>query len=189
MCGRYYYSPSDLRRELPGLAFQSEDDTPRDMSPGCVATVIVGEENRLVLEEMLWGFDNSKGGLIINARSETVDEKPIFKPLSGGQRCAIPASRYYEWRRSDRQKYDVDLKDGKLFFMAGLYRIGRQGREFVILTQAPVPAIAPVHNRMPLILDSSAALRRWLGGERPVFDANSSLNVRTEGPEQLRMTF
>ena len=193
MCGRYFYSPSDLRRELPGLLLQAErevlsGDGARDICPGSDAPVIVGDNGGYALEDMRWGFEVA-GGMVINARSETIGEKPMFKPLSAGQRCAIPASGYYEWRRRDRQKYTVTLREKPLFFMAGLYRIGVKGREFVILTQPPVSAITPIHNRMPLLLDSREALRSWLGGAMPQFGASEALSIATEGPEQLQMAF
>ena len=73
--------------------------------------------------------------------------------------------------------------------MAGLYRIGGHGREFVILTQPPVSVIAPIHNRMPLLMDSRDALRCWLSGEMPLFQASEALEVAPDGPEQLRMFF
>ena len=73
--------------------------------------------------------------------------------------------------------------------MAGLYRSGRAGREFVILTQEPVQAIAPIHNRMPLLLDSRASLDQWLSGAMPLFRASEALDVEADGPEQLQMSF
>ena len=194
MCGRYFYSPSDMRRELPGIILKTgaeawtETEEPRDIYPGSVAPVLIDEKSALALAQMRWGFQNS-GNLVINARSETIDQKPMFKALSVNQRCAVPASKYYEWRRTDRQKYSIALKDRGLFFMAGLFRHGAQGREFVILTQSPVPAVSRIHDRMPLLLDSRDALRRWLGGATPLFKANDALNVSADGPEQLQMSF
>ena len=196
MCGRYFYSPSDMRRELPGLylppgtdAWSESDDDPRDVCPGCMAPVLVEEDSGLAISRMRWGFESVGGGLVINARTETIEQKPMFKPLAVDQRCAVPASRYYEWRRADRQKYAVTMKKRGLFFMAGLYRIGGHGREFVILTQPPVSVIAPIHNRMPLLMDSRDALRCWLSGEMPLFQASEALEVAPDGPEQLRMFF
>ena len=113
----------------------------------------------------------------------------MFRGLVRDQRCAMPATRYFEWRRSDRQKFAIDLLGADLFWLAGLWRVGGAGQEFVVLTQPPVAAIEPVHNRMPLLLTDADALGRWLAGETRLYNDSAALRVAAEGPEQLMMRF
>ena len=135
-----------------------------------------GGEPEGAARPMRWGFEKPQGGLVINARVETIGERPMFRALAQKQRCAMPASGYYEWRRSDRQKYTVALASAGRFYLAGLWRVGVEGPEFVVLTQPPVEAIVPVHNRMR-------------AGETPLYADSAALRVAAAGPEQLSMLF
>ena len=195
MCGRYFMDLSALSQDTlamyalpealvstPGLSGNCE------MMPSCEATALISQGGEIVLKNMRWGFEG-EGGLIINARIETIDIKPTFKPLAQKQRCALPAARYFEWRKGDRQKYAISLRDAKVFFLGGLYRWGKRGLEFVVLTQPPVEKIKAIHNRMPLILDTREALQDWLDGKTPLYNDDGNVDMRAEGPEQLRMSF
>ena len=186
MCGRYFIADE----AISGFDIELLNRTAggAEIRPGMEAPVVVAPEGN-TLAPMRWGFERDNGGLVINARVETIGEKPMFRGLARDQRCAMPATRYFEWRRSDRQKFAIDLLGADLFWLAGLWRVGGAGQEFVVLTQPPVAAIEPVHNRMPLILPSRNALARWFGGDVPLFSESRAIRLAAEGPEQLRMAF
>ncbi|MBR1821812.1 MAG: SOS response-associated peptidase family protein [Clostridia bacterium] len=189
MCGRYYIDEAALR------GYESADwaslglEGGMDVCPGMDAPVLIMAASETAFCQMRWGFDRPEGGLVINARVETMTERTMFRSLSERRRCAIPASRYYEWRRADHQKFEVAFNGADRFWLAGLYRMGRERQEFVVLTQPPVPAIQVIHNRMPLILPTTEAVERWLRGETPLFENNGAVRVAAEGPEQLQMRF
>ena len=188
MCGRYYMDPDDVREYAADANFdEAAKRRGTDIAPGMDAPAIVDADSEPRARIMRWGFERESGGLVINARVETMGERGMFKGLARRQRCALPASKYYEWRRGDRQKFDISLP-GR-FFIAGLWRIGGDGPEFVVLTQPPVPAIEPVHNRMPLLLPTVDAMRRWLAGETPLYSDSAALRVHADGPEQMAMRF
>jgi len=125
---------------------------------------------------MAWGFEvpwDSKP--LINARSETLRDKVTFRDKLE-HRCIIPASAYYEWRDTGSQTPTKKLKnkisvDGlETFSMAGLVDNNR----FTIITCEPTPAIAHIHNRMPVIL-SAAAETAWVNGELGFNDVSKFL--------------
>lgn len=90
---------------------------------------------------------------LINARAETLAQKPTFRPLLGN-RCIVPASAYFEWRRDGarRLKNRIAPADRGVMAFAGLHDGGR----FVIITSAPAADIAHIHDRMPVVLASGA---------------------------------
>ncbi len=108
-----------------------------------------------------WGFRvNWDNKPMINARSETLRGKPTFKPHLEN-RCIVPASGYFEWRKESNKKYKNRIfpSDQAIFSMAGLV----DGNTFTIITCQPAPEIAHIHNRMPVIL-TPVAEREWLNG-------------------------
>jgi putative SOS response-associated peptidase YedK len=120
--------------------------------------------------EPVFGFtpNNSSSGastLLINARSETMSEKPAFRDTVKHRRCLVPADGFYEWEVSGcaRLPHYFQLRDQRAFFFAGLWQPDTDGAPygFVIVTTAPNALVARIHHRMPLILTASAA-RTWL---------------------------
>jgi len=106
-----------------------------------------------------WAKDASMGARLINARSETVTEKPAFREAFKRRRCLIPADGFYEWQRigSKKQPFFFQLKDGQPFGFAGLWDrwTGEDGNAIescTILTTAANEVLAPVHDRMPVIV-------------------------------------
>jgi putative SOS response-associated peptidase YedK len=115
-----------------------------------------------------WAKDPSIGNKLINARSETVQRKPAFRVSFAQRRCLIPATGFYEWKRSGRMKRPLHfgMKDGSLFALAGLWHAwtspaGTRVESCMILTTTPNSLLEDVHDRMPVMLprDSYA---RWL---------------------------
>lgn len=143
---------------------------------------------------MRWGFSAKGGKLIINARIENVKDRITFKGLVDHQRCALPASGYYEWRDGDNLRHLIQREDGQDFYLAGLYRSDEHGRlHFVVLTRAAYGPHAKIHPRMPCILNSREEARRWISGAMPIesFQTNdfAALSIEVQGPDQLMMDF
>ena len=106
-----------------------------------------------------WAKDPSIGNKLINARSETVEEKPSFREAFRQRRCIIPADGFYEWKREDgrKQPFFFKLKDERPFGFAGLWdRWEGEGEQIInsctILTTEANGVLRPVHDRMPVIL-------------------------------------
>lgn len=177
MCGRFtlHHSQGEIaaRFEIQGSLFP--DLAPRfNVAPTQAIPVITAHGPRLerLLEPMLWGLvpfwakDTGIGSKLINARSETAHEKPSFKHSLKRRRCLIPADGFYEWERSTKTPRHFRLMGGRLFAFAGLFDEwqspdGSPLRTCTVLTTSPNPLVAPIHDRMPVILheeDESA----WL---------------------------
>jgi len=106
-----------------------------------------------------WAKDPSIGARMINARAETVAEKPSFRAPFRRRRCLVPADGFYEWRKVDgrKQPYYIRMQDGGPFAIAGLWEHwqGPDGSELqtcTLLTTEPNELLAPIHNRMPVII-------------------------------------
>ena len=117
-----------------------------------------------------WAKDESIGNRMINARAETLAEKPSFKRLLHNKRCLIVADGFYEWKSEPGAKTKTPmyftLEDDELFTFAGLWDTwrnpeGEQIRTCTIITTNPNTLVSPVHNRMPTILPAEA-LEEWL---------------------------
>jgi putative SOS response-associated peptidase YedK len=120
-----------------------------------------------------WAKDIKIGYRMINARVETVLDKPAFKYAMGKRRCLVPMDGYYEWVKTKDGKipYRITLKDGALFSVAGLWETwkspdGEWINSFTVLTTTPSPAIAFIHDRMPAMLQPSHE-QAWLDMDLP----------------------
>lgn len=128
----------------------------------------------------IWAKDTSIGNKLTNARAESVAEKPSFRDAFAKRRCIIPADGFYEWQRREGAKQpfaivprsagDAASNQPPLFAFAGLWErwkypaTGEILRSFAIITTSPNEVMAPIHDRMPVILDA-ADWGRWLGEE------------------------
>ena len=175
MCGRYYIASEDSGEEIRKLIDElnrREAETQKstafktgEVFPGDDALVVC---NNKKLESrpfvMRWGFSGMDKRLLINARSESAQEKQMFRDLIGMRRALIPASGYFEWERNGKTKTKYLLStDEKCIFMAGLYRpkADAPGHEFVILTKDAAPGIRFIHDRMPVAFSKHEA-QAWL---------------------------
>ncbi|MBW4080215.1 SOS response-associated peptidase [Paenibacillus sp. S150] len=136
------------------------------------AVIHDGKRNRL--GELRWGLvpswakDGKSGSKMINARSESLLDKPSFRSLIGSRRCIIPADGFYDWKQQDgeRKPMRITLKNGEIFSLAGLYDIwldasGNKLSTCTIITTEPNSLMADIHDRMPVIL-SREAEAEWL---------------------------
>ena len=115
-----------------------------------------------------WARDPSIGNRMINARAETLAEKPSFKRLIGKRRCLVLADGFYEWRKEGKGKVPMRfvLRGGELFSFAGLWDSwekpdGVELQSFTIITTQANDLLKPIHERMPVILGKEGE-ERWL---------------------------
>lgn len=169
MCGRYVIEDfQELSETLRQLPFQSMyDPQPNwNAAPTQELPVVIGVDGSLQLRPMQWGLIPAwiKPGekpkvAPINARSETLAEKPMFRNLVRRKRCLVPANGFYEWKRTGgpKQPYFIHLADQPIMLMAGLYdvRTGDDGEpeaSYTIITGPPNEMMAEIHDRMPMII-------------------------------------
>lgn len=174
MCGRYsLICIDDLGNRFrvfdPMIGARSRFN----IAPGNEMPVIVrAERNHATI--MRWGLipswtkDIRAARPLINARAETLAEKPAFRGLLASCRCLVPASGFYEWKKEGRSRipYYFRLPDEPLFAFAGLFDQwhnpgGVTVSTYTIITCAANPLVAPMHDRMPVILPREAE-ERWL---------------------------
>lgn len=174
MCGRYAlgegFLPGEWEASLSALLLREPAiKTDGEVLPTDVVPVIANSRTmRPRLFAMKWGYTLPDGRVLINARSETAAQKPLFAQSMRCRRCLIPASRYFEWDRRAREtvKYAVICAGAPRFYLAGLYRLEEGRPVFTILTRAPADNIAFLHDRMPVILPPSLAAD-WLSPDCP----------------------
>lgn len=150
---------------------QGRDIHPSDLAPVIIQGRFRGNGPLLSYLPMRWGLSvPGTRQLLINARAETVTEKRMFMDGVRHRRCAIPAEYFYEWDR-EKQKVEFSLKDHPLLYMAGFYNPDagplnqKKASRFIILTTAANGSMAPVHDRMPLILPREA-VQDWICNSR-----------------------
>jgi putative SOS response-associated peptidase YedK len=178
MCGRfavvipkkYQNFVQDL--DLSFLNSSTETLLPRyNISPGQMIPT-VARTSEVLLTEMMWGYKPywipSFDREMINAKSETVDTKSVFKPAFAHHRCLILSSGFYEWKKVGTQKipYYFSVTSHLVFAFAGIYSSPDPKQPLIgactaILTTEPNELVATVHTRMPVILTGESA-RMWL---------------------------
>ncbi len=175
MCGRFYFTAGvdEVRRGFPQLVLPAELPARYNVAPGQRVAVITNTEPA-TLQFFRWGLvpswakDTVIGSRMINARSETIAEKPAFRAALKARRCLILANGFFEWALPPQAHtpYRISLRDGALFVLAGLWEVWHPGdgdplHTCTIITTAANDLMAPFHHRMPVILppDDNAA---WL---------------------------
>ena len=180
MCGRFaFYSPTEATAALFGATASTEVEPRYNIAPTqFIAAVRHDEQNEPELAMLRWGLvpfwakDPSIGNRMINARAETVAEKPSFRNAYRKRRCLILADGFYEWRKEGEGKtpYFISLADGAPFAFAGLWEnwTDKESKESLqtaaIITTAASDFLAQLHQRMPVVLRPDRA-GRWLGGD------------------------
>lgn len=170
MCGRYGFYKNDEFSERFGIDVGDIDLTDNyNVAPGQTMPIIVSLDNKPSVRLMRWGLvpvwakDLKIGYKLINARSETLFDKPMWKSLIKSKRCLIPANGFYEWRKEPegsktvKQPYFIKPKDEKLFAFAGLWSTwkdveGMEWDTYSIITTQPNKEMSAIHDRMPVIL-------------------------------------
>ena len=166
MCGRFTIcSHSEEIAERFNVALPQEGLKPRyNAAPGQSLPVITNERPNDV-QFFRWGLlptwakDPSMGSRLINARGDTIAQKPSFRNAFKTRRCLVIADGFYEWQKSSsgKQPMRFALKTEELFAFAGLWELWHSPQQqkvytFTIITTEPNEIVAPIHNRMPVIL-------------------------------------
>jgi putative SOS response-associated peptidase YedK len=152
-----------------------------NIAPSQEVPVIVRREDRNEIRPMIWGLvpswaqDQTIGQRMINARAETLLEKPAFRQLVATKRCVVPADGFYEWRREGKRKIPIwfQLKNREPFAFPGLWdhwmdrKTGQGLYTFTIITTRPNTLMEPIHDRMPVIYHAAMG-RQWLDPRCPV---------------------
>jgi putative SOS response-associated peptidase YedK len=199
MCGRFTLTvnPSQLQEAFPWVEVP-EDIRPRyNIAPSQPVAVIPNDgKNRL--DFFLWGLipswakDPAIGNRMINARSETLAEKPSFRAAYRRRRCLVPADGFYEWRSDPGSKVKtpmlIQMESREPFAFAGLWELwnspdGSQLFSCTIITTDPNPLLARIHNRMPAIL-APDDYQRWLEPGEVDPDALANL-LKPYPPEEM----
>jgi putative SOS response-associated peptidase YedK len=173
MCGRFtlVHTADELARlfqvRFQGLAITRS----YNIAPGQETAVVLGSSGDHRLRSMRWGLipswakDAAIGNRMINARAETAAEKPAFRNPFRRRRCVVPASGFYEWKRTADGKtpYYIASASGGVLPFAGLWDRWEADRDtvvetFTILTTVPNQTVGQIHDRMPVILTGD----RWL---------------------------
>jgi putative SOS response-associated peptidase YedK len=188
MCGRYTHRYTwqqivELYR-LSEPAVAPNDFRPRfNIAPTQTAPIVRERGGRRELVMMRWGLipfwakDPKIGNRLINARAESVPDKPAFREAFMARRCLVPTSGFYEWLKSPggRQPYCIGFKDGRPFALAGLWeswkdrQSGERLQTFTIITGEPNEVAGKIHDRMPVIIDP-ADFDHWLTAAVPPAD-------------------
>lgn len=198
MCGRYSITtPEEAVRRHFGHGGPPRNLAPRyNAAPSQDLPVVrIGADSGRELAMLRWGLipswaeDARIGDKLINARAETLAQKPSFRAAFRHRRCLVPADGFYEWKRegNGKQPYRVTLAGGGVFAFAGLWERwqGPDGpvESFTIVTTEAASPIAHIEPRMPAILDPDA-YDAWLDTDRPLDDAMALL--RPAPAERLR---
>lgn len=171
MCGRFLLD-TEIKEILKTYKIKNKEITeyrPGDVYPSTNAPIILDSGQRTI-SHARWGFPYGfKKGIVINARSETIGNKPMFRNSFYSARCVIPANLFYEWKEEgDRKKvkHRISLQDRHLISLGGIFKISMddnsiQQMTFVIITTEADENIKTIHSRMPLIIKDNE-LDPWL---------------------------
>lgn len=176
MCGRYSltdFAHIQARFGLSGPTIMTEDNY--NVSPGHFMPIIYKENGENKILSMKWGLipswakDIKIGYKLINARDDTLLQKPMWKNLARHSRCLVPASGFYEWKIDEigeKQPYFIHIKEFLYFTFAGLFSVwkdveGHPIYSFTIITTDANKEMSGLHNRMPVILDKEDE-DKWL---------------------------
>lgn len=193
MCGRFVgnFSTQDIFEEL-SAAFESsglrlelpETELPLlrnfNVAPTHAIPILRVVDHAVVVDVVQWGLlpvwskDASKGASMINARSETITEKPSFRGLVPGHRCIIPMSGFYEWDRTNSKAkipYYVTRADGHLMLGAGIWSdspIVDAGRTCALITRDSIFDLSDIHDRSPVEFHADEAVEWLMPGDAPL---------------------
>ena len=168
MCGRYTLFSEEANQELREIIEEvNGQNNPEaikmgEIFPTNIVPILMQGSDGIMPRGVKWGFPHFQGsGVIINARSETAEEKNMFRKSLYTRRCAVPTTGFYEWDRN-KCKYRFVMPETRTIYLAGIYNLFEGEPRFLILTTAANDSISFVHNRMPVIIYREN-LERWLG--------------------------
>ena len=166
MCGRYTLYTGEQAEEIRQIIDIAQRQANGQLKLGEVfpsdrAPILIANQDKVVVRTAIWGFPGLHGkGLLINARSETAEERPTFREPLLTSRCVVPTTGFYEWNQK-KEKFLFQYENSTVVYLAGLYEMVEGKRRYTILTTHPNQAVEERHNRMPVLL-SHAQVRPWL---------------------------
>ena len=170
MCGCFFWKKKkckDIKKEIELSDISEESSLDGDIRPGSTPLIITKNDelsdsvkNSLKSTNMLWGIPAKDRKLIINARIESVLDKPLFYDGIRNNRCVIPALSFYEWNK-DNIKVTFSKKDDSIIYLAGFYLTRNNTNYFVILTTEANNSVIDTHNRMPLFFEANN-VKEWI---------------------------
>jgi putative SOS response-associated peptidase YedK len=204
VCGRYVQASSpELLAERFGVdEARVEDHEPRyNVAPRTDVPAVRRRDDRKILSSLRWGLvpswadDPKVGDRLINARAESVADKPAYRTAFERRRCLVPADGFYEWQKlpgkKRKQPMFVHLRSGEPMAFAGLWEIWKDPkaegedegwlRTCAIVTTDANDVLAPIHDRMPVILPESA-WGTWLD---PDADPDTLRHLLVPAPDDL----
>jgi len=214
MCGRFaFYSPAEATAALFGAETDLEFRPRYNVAPTQdIAAIRLDDSGERELVTLRWGLvpfwakESSIGNRMINARAETVAEKPSFRTAYRKRRCLVLADGFYEWRKEGDGKtpYFISPASGDPFAFAGLWEdwtdkeTGESLQTTTLVTTAANPFMAELHQRMPVVLVPGTA-DRWMAGDVELLDEPDAVaptmqawpvsrrvnNARNEGAELI----
>lgn len=201
MCGRYSQTLSAQQiDEAFGVATVPEDIQPNyNVAPTQLAPVITNRHpERVELFEWglvpFWSKDGKNTGRMINARAETLLEKPSFRKPARERRCLVVGDSFYEWRREGKQKqpFRIRLADGQPAVFAGIWEYWRdkdnpehERLTYSIITAEPNAEMSRVHNRMPVVLAEADLRAAWLSNDLGDDDIRELLRTPPDGTLEM----
>jgi putative SOS response-associated peptidase YedK len=200
MCGRYTLHTTDELEDRYRVEVSDAIRANYNVAPSQTMPVITQDGLRMMRWGLIpkWAKDEKIGYKLINARSETVFEKPMWKGIIKQRRCLIPANGFYEWQKSGKEKqpFYIHLKDDSIFSFAGLWETwehkGKTWETYSILTTTPNNEMESIHDRMPVILhkddeahwlaadsqeDIEVLLRPYTNGKLETYEVSSDVNT------------
>lgn len=161
MCGRFYVDESIVAAIERVVSTFHGTANIGDVTPGMTPLILRGENGMVKAEYMHWGLQKLGGaGTIINARADSVLQKPMFGESVMSRRIVIPATKFYEWD-SDKNKAIFSNPNAATIYLAGFYQISNNQNAFVILTTDANDSMLPVHDRMPVMI-AEGEITDWL---------------------------
>jgi putative SOS response-associated peptidase YedK len=173
MCGRYLITGDEGIEEMEAIIREAEKNLggltlkQGEIFPTNCAPIVSRVSGKTVISAMRWGFSLGAKS-VINAKSETVEEKSMFAAHFRDSRCVVPATGFYEWAHANGKptgKYLFNEPGSRMLYMAGIASrnrvigAGERADSFVILTRAANSSISDVHDRMPVILRKDELIR------------------------------
>ena len=199
MCGRFYVD-DETARDIERIVRKIDKDlwNNGDVHPSeqAFALQVTDDGKEIEAKQQSWGYTMSgRTGLIFNARSETVLQKPFFRTDFEYRRANIPAKKFYEWKAVDRknkEKYEFYDNRSSLY-LAAIFHLSDRGKQFTIITRPAAGCMVGIHDRMPLILEKED-IEEWLFSKKSAckllekcFEQLHRRKSDTEGYQQLSL--
>ena len=199
MCGRYTLTKplKDIVTHYNPAHVKTIHEARYNIAPSQTAPIVIAESGALELHSMRWGLipswsrDKKTGSGLINARSETIDQKPSFRSSFKSKRCLVPADGYIEWEKTAKGKipHYIYLPANEIFSFAGIWSEYQGEKEsvrtFSIITAEASPQIHSLHPRMPILLPPDQ-YQNWLSSDADVEDLKKTMDSFMTCPLETR---